>query len=109
MKATIKACAIAAALAVPAITFGQATNGPLTRAQVRTQLIQIERAGYNPARAEDPSYPSDVQAAEARIRAPGAAGGAETGLGGTSSGAESGHIMSPTVGSRAWGSMYRHH
>lgn len=109
MKAIIKACAIAAVLAAPVVSFGQASNGPLTRAQVRAQLIQLEQAGYNPARAEDPHYPNDVQAAEARIRAQGPTAGVQTDIGGTTSRAQSGHIMAPTVGSHAWRSMYDHH
>lgn len=108
MKATLKACAIAAVLAAPVVSFGQASNGPLTRDQVRTQLIQLEQAGYDPARAEDPYYPSDVQAAEARIHAQGAAAGAQTDIGGTTSRAQSGRIIAPT-GSHAWRSMYDHH
>ncbi|KAA0079923.1 DUF4148 domain-containing protein [Paraburkholderia sp. T12-10] len=109
MKATIKACAIAAVLAAPVVSFGQASNGPLTRAQVRAQLIQLEQAGYNPTRAKDPYYPNDVQAAEARIHAQGPAAGAQMDIGGTTSRAQSGHIMAPTVGSHAWRSMYDHH
>jgi len=67
MKTLISAVAIAAALAAPVASFAQ-TNQPVTRAEVRAQLIQLEKAGYNPI-ASDIDYPSDIQAAEARVNA----------------------------------------
>ena len=54
--------------ATPAVTATQA-NPSLTRAEVRAQLVAIEQAGYQPYRGTDNSYPSDVQAAQARISA----------------------------------------
>lgn len=57
-----------AAVAAPTLSFAQ-SNGPLTRAQVRADLVQVEQAGYNPARADDPNYPADIQAAEAKVAA----------------------------------------
>ncbi|MDS0794235.1 DUF4148 domain-containing protein [Burkholderia pseudomultivorans] len=39
----------------------------ITRAQVRKELAQPERAGYRPGRANDPHYPETIQAALARI------------------------------------------
>jgi hypothetical protein len=68
MKSLIKAVAIAAVLAAPIVSFAQ-TNEPVTRAQVRSELIQLEKAGYNPATANDNDYPNDIQAAEARVAA----------------------------------------
>ncbi len=59
---------VAAAIAAPAVSFAQ-SNGPLTRAQVRADLVRVEQAGYNPARAHDVDYPADIQAAEAKIAA----------------------------------------
>jgi hypothetical protein len=41
---------------------------PVSRTEVRDQLIQLEQAGYEPAQI-DPSYPSNLQAAEARVAA----------------------------------------
>lgn len=58
----------ATTLAAPAFAFAQ-SNGPVTRAEVRADLVAVEKAGYNPALASDPNYPSDIQAAEARIAA----------------------------------------
>ncbi|WP_345814602.1 DUF4148 domain-containing protein [Paraburkholderia sp. PREW-6R] len=69
MKSLIKAVAIAAVLAAPVASFAQADQQPVTRAQVRSDLIQMEQAGYNPATSNDPTYPSDVQAAEHRVSA----------------------------------------
>ncbi|WP_250508966.1 DUF4148 domain-containing protein [Caballeronia sp. GACF4] len=65
MKPFFSAIAIAAAFAVPALSYAQ-TDAPLTRAQVRAELAQLENAGYNPV-AADPTYPSNIQAAEARV------------------------------------------
>ena len=63
MKSIIKAVAVAAVLAVPALSFAQ-SNQPVTRAQVRAELVQLEKAGYNPGVISDSKYPADVQAAE---------------------------------------------
>jgi hypothetical protein len=67
MKSLIKAVAIAAVLAAPIASFAQASQQPVTRADVRQDLIQMEQAGYNPATSNDPTYPADVQAAEHRV------------------------------------------
>ncbi|MEQ5841568.1 DUF4148 domain-containing protein [Paraburkholderia acidicola] len=68
MKSLIKAVALAAILAAPVVSFAQ-SNQPLTRAQVRAELVQIEKAGYNPATANDYDYPANIQAAEAKVAA----------------------------------------
>ena len=68
MKSLISAVVVAAALAAPAFAFAQQSNAPLTRAQVRAELVQLEKAGYNPNLA-DPTYPANIQAAEARVNA----------------------------------------
>jgi hypothetical protein len=49
-------------------SFAQSSQ-PLTRAQVRAELVQLEKAGYNPATANDYDYPANIQAAEARVAA----------------------------------------
>ncbi|RFU46266.1 DUF4148 domain-containing protein [Paraburkholderia sp. DHOC27] len=69
MKSLIKAVALAAILVAPVASFAQSSNQPLTRAEVREQLIQVEKAGYNPATANDYDYPANIQAAEARVAA----------------------------------------
>ncbi|AVR22154.1 MULTISPECIES: DUF4148 domain-containing protein [Burkholderia] len=55
--------AVSAAVAAPAF----ANESALTRAQVRTELVQLEAAGYAPGRANDPHYPADLEAALSRI------------------------------------------
>jgi hypothetical protein len=65
VKSLIKAVVIAAVLAAPAVSFAQ--SQPLTRAQVRADLIEVEKAGYNPN--DWMHYPENIQAAEARIAA----------------------------------------
>ncbi|MGU7778767.1 DUF4148 domain-containing protein [Burkholderia sp. PU8-34] len=75
------------AIAVSTSTLAQSVSAPLTRAQVRADLIRLERAGYNPAASNDVTYPDDIQAAEAKVAAQDAAGGdpqvAATSMGGT--------------------------
>ncbi|KAH0437172.1 hypothetical protein KCU90_g3930, partial [Aureobasidium melanogenum] len=68
MKSLIKAIALVVVIAAPVASFAQ-TEQPLTRAEVKAQLIQIEQAGYNPAASGDSTYPGDIQAAEARVAA----------------------------------------
>jgi hypothetical protein len=68
MKSLIQAVVVAAVLAAPVAVFAQ-SNQPVTRAQVREQLVQLEKAGYNPATADAADYPADLQAAEARVAA----------------------------------------
>jgi Domain of unknown function (DUF4148) len=67
MKTFAKMFAIAALVAAPVASFAQQSNGPLTRAEVRDQLIKLEKAGY--ATSADINYPADIQAAEARVAA----------------------------------------
>ncbi|AXF18296.1 DUF4148 domain-containing protein [Paraburkholderia caledonica] len=86
MKSLIKAVALVVVLAVPVVSFAQSEQ-PLTRAEVKAQLKQIEQAGYNPAVAVDATYPADIQAAEARIAAQNAIAKSDTtGYGSTATG-----------------------
>jgi hypothetical protein len=109
MKSFIKAIAIAAVLAAPVASFAQASNQPLTRAEVRSQLIQLEQAGYNPGATNDTNYPSDIQAAEARVQAqnPAVAQTQEpvadtSGYGGARNGAsQSGGVVQPMSGPKS--------
>jgi Domain of unknown function (DUF4148) len=82
MKSLIQAIAVAAVLTVPAVSFAQ-SNGPVTRAEVRAQLVQLEKAGYNPAVSDNTTYPADIQKAEARVAAE---NGAATSYGGVAEG-----------------------
>ncbi len=63
----IQSLLIAAVVALPALSFAQ-SNQPLTRADVRAQLVELEKAGYNP-NGDQTQYPQNIQAAEARINA----------------------------------------
>jgi hypothetical protein len=96
MKSLIKAVAVAVVLAAPVVSFAQ-TSQPVTRAQVRAELVQLEKAGYNPARSSrDPYYPADIQAAEARVAAE---NGSTSGVGGAVNGSsESGAVAAPALG-----------
>jgi hypothetical protein len=58
---------VAAALAIPAVSFAQ-SNQPLTRAEVKAQLVQLEKAGYNPS-LDRTTYPAEIQAAETKVAA----------------------------------------
>src|ERR1700761_1665898 len=57
----------AATLGAPVLSFAQ-SNAPVTRAEVRADLVRVEQAGYRPA-GDDIDYPADIQAAEAKIDA----------------------------------------
>ncbi|AZQ51174.1 DUF4148 domain-containing protein [Burkholderia cenocepacia] len=57
--------AVSSAVAAPAF----ANEAAVSRAQVRAELVQLERAGYRPGRANDPHYPDDLQVALTRIHA----------------------------------------
>ncbi|HEY4298644.1 MAG TPA: DUF4148 domain-containing protein [Paraburkholderia sp.] len=69
MKSLIKAVAIAAVLAAPVASFAQSSQQPVSRADVRNELVQWEQAGYNPATTNDTNYPADAQAAQRRVQA----------------------------------------
>ncbi|QBR04472.1 DUF4148 domain-containing protein [Paraburkholderia pallida] len=58
----------------PSWTAYAQTTTPLTHAQVRAQLVQLESSGYTPARRNDATYPADIQAAEERVQARESAG-----------------------------------
>jgi hypothetical protein len=66
MKSFFEVVAIAALITAPLAAFAQSEQ-PLTRAQVRADLVQVEKAGYNPN--DWMHYPENIQAAEARIAA----------------------------------------
>ncbi len=68
MKSLIHAAAIAAAIVVPVASFAQ-SNVPLTRAQVRAELAQLQEVGYNASHIDNARYPDGVLAAQARVAA----------------------------------------
>ena len=82
MKSLVQAVVIAAAIAAPVAAFAQ-SNAPVTRAQVKAELIQFEQAGGRVNTSNDPYYPEDAQLAQARIRAQ---NGNNQGVGGVQAG-----------------------
>jgi hypothetical protein len=84
MNKFIGIAAVALAFAAPVASFAQ-SNQPLTRAEVREQIVQLEKAGYNPGVISDSRYPADIQAAEARVAAQN--GAARSAFGGAAEGA----------------------
>ncbi|MGN6668302.1 MAG: DUF4148 domain-containing protein [Trinickia sp.] len=68
MKSLIQAVVVAAAFAAPVAVFAQ-SNAPVTRAQVKAELIQFEQAGGRTNFSNDPYYPDDAQVAQARVNA----------------------------------------
>jgi hypothetical protein len=102
MKSLIQAVAVIVALVVPVVSFAQ-SNSPVTRAQVRAELVQLEKAGYSPASGNDVHYPDDILAAEAKVAAQ---NGASSGYGGVVSG--SSDAGSPAVAKADWNAMYNH-
>lgn len=73
MKALIRTVLISCALAAPTLSFAQSAQAPLSRADVRADLIRLEQAGYQPGRGDNANYPRDIQAAEAKVQAEDAA------------------------------------
>ncbi|RKP43862.1 DUF4148 domain-containing protein [Trinickia fusca] len=84
MKTILSAVLLSCALAAPAVSFAEA-NQPVTRAQVGTELKQLEDAGYRPS-GNDTVYPADIQAAQQRVQAQNAQGNT-TGYGSQAGGA----------------------
>ena len=104
MKRSIRTLAIALALA-PAAAFAQTSAQPVTHAQLMDQLTQLRNDGYVPSNIH---YPSDIQAAEARVNASrGASVMSNAGMGGTAGETvQSGSRMTSNAIGRA---LYRHH
>ncbi|VWC36151.1 membrane protein [Burkholderia lata] len=74
--------AVSATVAAPAFS----SESTVTRAQVRAELAQLQRAGYPLNRATDATYPNDLQAALTQIHAADAVAGNEQASGYGSSG-----------------------
>ena len=100
MKSMIKAVVVAVALAAPVVSFAQ-SNSPVTRAQVRAELLQLEQAGYHVGDGDNAHYPEAIQAAEAKVAA---RNGATSGFGGVASG--SSETSRPAVSQADWKAMY---
>ena len=88
----VAAAALTAAtlLAAPLASYAQQSNNTVTRAQVKAELAELERAGYHPGMNEV-NYPVDLETAEAKVAANHAGAPGDTGYGaGTTSSAQSG-------------------
>jgi len=102
MKSLIQAVVVAAALAAPVAVFAQSSQ-PVTRAQVRAELVQLEKAGYHVGDSDNTHYPAAIQAAEAKVAAQ---NGATSGYGGVVSG--SSDAGRPAMSKTDWNAMYSH-
>ena len=65
MNMLTKAIVISAVATAPVISIAQ-SNAPLTRAQVKSELAQLEKAGYSTT-GSDLDYPESLNTAEARL------------------------------------------
>jgi hypothetical protein len=93
IKSLIPAVVLASALAAPVVSFAQESNAPVTRAQVRAELVQLEQAGY---RGDDQAhYPDQIQAAEARVAAQ---NGVSSSAGGVVNSSSASGAPAPVVG-----------
>jgi hypothetical protein len=63
----LKQIVVAVALVAPMVSSFAQSNQPVTREQVRADLVRLERAGYNPR--DWIHYPDNIQAAEQRVSA----------------------------------------
>jgi Domain of unknown function (DUF4148) len=102
IKSLVSAVTLASALATPAVSFAQ-SNGPVTRSQVRAEMVQLEKAGYHMGDGHT-TYPAEIQAAEAKVAAQNAAA---SGYGGVVSG--SSEAGRPAVSKADWNAMYSRH
>ncbi|MFP3569987.1 DUF4148 domain-containing protein [Paraburkholderia sp. SIMBA_030] len=80
MKSLVYAVVTVSVLAAPAVSFAQQSSSTVTREQVKAELTQLEKAGYNPGR-RDPNYPEGIRAAQARVAAQNGTVPAQTGYG----------------------------
>ena len=104
VKTLVSAVVLASTLAAPVVSFAQQSNGPVTRAQVRAELVQLQKAGYHVGDGDQTTYPAGIQAAEAKVAAQ---NGAASGYGGVVSG--SSEAGRPAVSKANWDAMYSHH
>ena len=105
MQSFFKVAFISGVISIPVFAFGQTPyaqpdSAPLTRAEVRAELVRLEQAGYRPHRNQ---YPADIQAAEAKISVSTDSGGVAGGAG------VSGAADETRVGSTTEQMLYRHH
>jgi hypothetical protein len=66
MKTLVCAWLVFSALTVPVCALAQSTEAPVTRAEVRADLVRFEQAGYRPW-GNNNDYPDNIQRAEAVV------------------------------------------
>lgn len=98
----VAAAAVASILAAPAVSFAQSNNGPVTRAEVRAQVVALHNVGYN-MNSDNAHYPDNLLAAEGRVNA--ARGWSSVGSSVSGSSAAGGAAVSKSD----WNGMYRGH
>jgi hypothetical protein len=67
-KALMALLVASAALVHTNFAFSQTSQAPVTRASVKAELAELQKAGYRPG-LDHSAYPRYIQAAEARIAA----------------------------------------
>lgn len=107
MNTTIIGIAGIGMLVAPLLSLSQTGTHP-TRAEVRAELVQLEKAGYNPARRDEATYPGDIQAAEARVAAQKTAAGLPASGMGSSTGSAS-QSGSSSTSHHSTSTLYEHH
>jgi hypothetical protein len=105
-KSLVSALVLASALAAPVFAFAQSNSSPVTRAEVKAELVQLEKAGYNPA-SDRNHYPDALQAAEARVDA--TQGVATSAYGPSTSGASASGVHAPLQTQITGRSLYSNH
>ena len=103
MKSLIQAVVVAVAISAPLASFAQ-SNAPVTRAQVRAELAQLEKSGYRVGDGDNTHSPEGIPAAEARV----AAANGNTAYGGVATGSSQGGSAAPRVSASDWNAMYGH-
>jgi hypothetical protein len=108
----VRSLIVAALVAIPVASFAQSQQAPLTRAEVRAELVQLQKAGYNPS-SDNTQYPRNIEAALTHVQADN--GSAATSYGGVAqnnvaSGSRTAKHPAPATQSEVigLGSIYAH-
>lgn len=86
MKSLIADAVLTAVLIAPLASFAQ-SSGPITRAQVKAEVVRLENSGYPPAGSNDYNYPQYFLDAQSRISSGGQKDVAASSIGGSVNGA----------------------
>jgi hypothetical protein len=69
MKSTTLSALLAAIIGFGVAPVFAQDAQPVTRAQIKAELVALEQAGYNPAYSHGPDYPADFQVAQRKVAA----------------------------------------